>query len=393
MSVIFIFIYFFLFADYYLKTTPENIVSAKSKLEENLHKSIEQKQKMLKDIESFTLSIKRKKEEISNLQKQINIIKDTRIIISKGQLKRAKKFDKVHREKYLNRIRKIKEQNKLRKVHRLKRRLKFIKQRLEFYTRIKARSSKTLPLFDQKIAADKKSIENFDTSNINFLALELTFMVFILFACALSYFMANKKLPYAQNNGFNLSPIHSDFSNTQYWESMRQNSTNFATHRLVEKAHNQLTITATLQLKVFYYAFFYVGLNSFLFQLISLLVKYDFKIESMQLHSINLTGLLFMLVGIFIKYRFSGKDIIFDKDKSVLIVDKNHHIPFHSMQALQIIEGIGGGYDHGVYTVYELNIILKNKERIHLFSGGNRSSFTHDSNKLANFLQLPLWKI
>ena len=77
------------------------------------------------------------------------------------------------------------------------------------------------------------------------------------------------------------------------------------------------------------------------------------------------------------------------------------HGRLRDIVALQVIEETIRNRSHGTdgvgdrnrqFTSYELNLILHDGKRLNIMDHGNRTQFEQDSERISQFLQLPIWR-
>lgn len=112
-------------------------------------------------------------------------------------------------------------------------------------------------------------------------------------------------------------------------------------------------------------------------------------------------GLLFASIGAALLY-FAGKPIVFDRQigwywkgsptlRSPGDIRKLKHAgELAGIHALQLIEEHVSS-DDSSYESYELNLVMKNGQRVNVMDHGNRESIVADAETLARFLGVPVW--
>ncbi|MCV6609096.1 MAG: hypothetical protein OIF32_12860 [Campylobacterales bacterium] len=238
----------------------------------------------------------------------------------------------------------------------------------------------------------------------------LLFFLFVYFGIlyTIEILRINRRFKDPKNQEpLNVTPPHERFTENNLWHSLTNYSTNMATKQVVQIEKNILAIRPTGVITYFVLFFFTMGFISFFIDLIGKFYR-STVLEGVELSSLNFSdslnvilnfnfyelnfsALIFVVVSLVLRVILYGKRIIFDGEKKELKIDNKTTVSFSQMKALQVIESIGGGYGNGIYTNYELNLILENKERIHLMKIGNGHALSHDTNKLSKFLNLPIW--
>lgn len=115
-----------------------------------------------------------------------------------------------------------------------------------------------------------------------------------------------------------------------------------------------------------------------------------------------LKSIAFMFIGYFL-YRYLYRPIVFDKQSGYFyrgtprlvygLIDPNNTniIPLSLVHAIQIIWKIVSS--DSLFQSYEINLILKDKKRIHIIDHWNRMKIQEDAAKLAEYIWVPVWDI
>lgn len=97
--------------------------------------------------------------------------------------------------------------------------------------------------------------------------------------------------------------------------------------------------------------------------------------------------ILFLIAGILVYIQFSKRKE-FNLINSCCYIWKKV-INFNEIYAVQLIsETI---HRRPVYSSYEINLVLKNKERINIIDHGNKEAILLDSQLISNILWVPIW--
>ena len=184
------------------------------------------------------------------------------------------------------------------------------------------------------------------------------------------------------------------------WSPAKGGGANFRTHRLVTVDHSRLEFKATAGAVVFYLIFLLVGLGVMLGIPAARLVAGDSLGLTADTLVPLLIGLLFALIGGVMLY-FGTAPIVFDlrqgcfwkgRRQPAQVFDKQSMKNFAQLpdiHALQIISEYCSGKNS--YYSYELNLVLKDGQRLNVVDHGNLARLREDANKLAQFLGRPLW--
>jgi len=237
--------------------------------------------------------------------------------------------------------------------------------------------------------------------NINLVVVENIFMVALMVMAAFYYMSKGhaqkKKYPITPGlkHARHRQPPTDSVAEKTYWQPMRPGGANFQTHTLIEQRHDKLFLKSSGQMKAFFMVFIFVGLNGMIFSLLKYVQKSGIDLaltNPVQLFgSLFSTGLIFVVAGLVLGSLFGSLNTLFDKETG-LLSNKNISTALYKIHALQIIEEMAGGSEGGAFKSYELNVILKDGERIHLMDHGNYLAINTDAEKLAEFLSVPIWE-
>ena len=103
-------------------------------------------------------------------------------------------------------------------------------------------------------------------------------------------------------------------------------------------------------------------------------------------------GILMALALVFDR-RFS-KQLVFDRHKDSIYYegdDSKSPTRISSVHAIQIIPAYRASPDSGGYS-FEINLVLKNGERINVMDHGNKDAIDHDTHILEECLGVPVWE-
>lgn len=184
------------------------------------------------------------------------------------------------------------------------------------------------------------------------------------------------------------------------WSPAKGGGASFRTHRLVTVDHSRLEFKASAGAVVFYLIFLLIGLGMMLGFPVARLSEGGPWGLTMDILMPMLMGLLFALVGGAMLY-FGTAPIVFDtrqgcfwkgRQSPELVFDKSRLKNFTRLEevhALQIISEYCSGKNS--FYSYELNLVLKDGNRINIVDHGNLASLREDGGTLARFLGRPLW--
>ena len=185
------------------------------------------------------------------------------------------------------------------------------------------------------------------------------------------------------------------------WSPCKRGGANFTTHKLYETNLERLEFKPAFGAKIFYSIFLFVGLAVMFGPPISRILDGKSIWNGFETLFLLLFGLVFTSAGGTLLY-FGTAPIVFDKRNgyfwkgrkspvNVPNIDSiKHFAELDNIHALQIISEYCSGEDSSYYS-YELNIVLADATRINVVDHGKISTQRQDAQKLANFLNVPLW--
>ncbi len=179
----------------------------------------------------------------------------------------------------------------------------------------------------------------------------------------------------------------------EIWESIASEGSNFYTQRLVKYSNGLIKVRPTVKQILFHLRFILSGLFALLVAF-GLFVVLENHISIFPV----LIGGIFLWFGI--NNMRQKETVIFDLDTAQFSKkeedQENINIPFSQIHGLQLIEvynkesrtNMG---DSDRYYSYELNLILKNAERVNIMSHGDKNEMIKDTKMLAAYLSVPIW--
>lgn len=182
------------------------------------------------------------------------------------------------------------------------------------------------------------------------------------------------------------------------WSPLKGGGSNFRTQKLVEIDPDRLEIRTTMGALLFCGIFFVAGLFIIGIGINTLISSEDVSFEAL---FPTLFGLLFAGVGggLFVSLStpavFDRRNGYFWKGRTspAEVVNKSRlkqFTEFEQIHALQLIAEHCSG-NNSNYFSYELNLILKDGSRINVFDHGKLAAAREDAEKLAGFMDRPLW--
>ncbi|MAO64775.1 MAG: hypothetical protein CL666_07220 [Balneola sp.] len=184
------------------------------------------------------------------------------------------------------------------------------------------------------------------------------------------------------------------------WSPLKGGGTNFRTHTLTED-FNRLSYKASKG------AMFFAGIFAAVGVLVPVFIIYGSIGSGAEIFaSENLIaagfGSIFAIVGLYM-FKLFTTPITFDKNVGFFWRGKNtpelygkndpsNSVRLSDIHALQLIaERIKS--DNGSYFSFEINIITKEGERVHIVDHGNRRSIYEDAETISKFLNVPVWDL
>lgn len=176
------------------------------------------------------------------------------------------------------------------------------------------------------------------------------------------------------------------------WTPANGSNANFRTHKLVKVNSNRLEFRASIGLKLLLFVVIFFGIGGVIFGY--------YEGFSVRMIATMSTGLLFVIAGIYGLYLYTTP-IVFDKrsgffwkgrkapdkvsDRKVL----KHFAELEEIHALQLISE----YDEEKKENYnyELNLVLKNGNRIIVVDHGDEDKLRKDAHTLSAFMEKPVW--
>ncbi len=186
------------------------------------------------------------------------------------------------------------------------------------------------------------------------------------------------------------------------WSPIESGGTNIRTHRLVIENPQTAVFVPTALAKAFYSLFMAIGLG------LSGTMIYNHTVN--QAWSFNMITLVPILIGLIFAafggymFFFGTRPCTFDKRAGYFWKGQtrptDHFNPdeledvarLEEIHALQLIrEYIPGDRQSRGYYSYELNLVLTSGDRVNIVDHGNLRKLRADAEKLAEFLEKPLW--
>jgi hypothetical protein len=201
---------------------------------------------------------------------------------------------------------------------------------------------------------------------------------------------------------FDPSAIDDPIAQKVDWIPAKGGGTNIRTHRLVEVNPNRLAFRPTVGVLIFGGIFLLAGLGAGIgigtaFFRGKLDAPVALGIVFMVIFPAVFGGAGFWILRSACKPRFfdAREEWYWCSRKPIEFASHNdeeyeHGVPFADIHALQIISEYCRS-DKSSYYSYELNIVLKEGDRVNVIDHGNIKKLRLDAETLAEFLDVPLW--
>lgn len=217
--------------------------------------------------------------------------------------------------------------------------------------------------------------------------------------------MINKIKTFVKNISRNHEPFDASRFNDSValqteWNPAKSGGSNFRTHKLVSSDHHRMEFKPTLGTKLFSLIFVIVGIGVIVIYHIVGMENSDMD-PFWEMVFIHVFGLLFFGAGAGMYY-YMATPRVFDKYASMYwkghkkpdyiynIESSKNAVRFSDIHAIQLLaEYIRS--DKSSYHSYELNLVLKNGERLNVVDHGSRSKLLEDARLLSEFLNKPIW--
>lgn len=184
------------------------------------------------------------------------------------------------------------------------------------------------------------------------------------------------------------------------WGPLKGGGSNFRTHKLVSITPSRIQFRTAPEAMVFNLVFLFVGLG-----MLAGLSAPHFLSEQAALNGQTVLPLIvaavFSCVGIMLCCR-ATLPIVFDRtngyfwkgrkapEEVLHIEELKCATPLSEIYAIQLVSELCSGNKSSYYS-YELNLVLKNGERLNVIDHGHQKKLRLDAEQLASFLQVPLW--
>lgn len=200
-----------------------------------------------------------------------------------------------------------------------------------------------------------------------------------------------------QAKPFNPSVFNDPIAAQTDWTRACPGGTNFSTFKLVQVNPDRIKFRTTFGAVLFALIFLLVGLG-----LIVLIIweSYLTAFTTELMVAVGL-GLVFAGVGGYLLYR-QMLPIVFDKREKLFWKKRKPNsamslndtsedcVRLEFIHALQIVAEFISGKNSNYYS-YELNLVLKNGNRINVIDHNNKGKIDREAKVLSEFLKIPVW--
>ncbi|MDP3980552.1 MAG: hypothetical protein Q8Q33_03955 [Chlamydiota bacterium] len=184
------------------------------------------------------------------------------------------------------------------------------------------------------------------------------------------------------------------------WTPAKPGGASFCTRKLQQNGAHCVEFVASYSAKIFYFIFLSMGIIT------GAVVAYRVIIEGIIPAGNNFFGplliaIIFTIAGALMFY-FGAKPIVFDKGRGLFCKGRvtiettlsqstgKNWARLDQIHALQLISEYCSGNKNSYYS-YEINLVLKDAQRINVVDHGNLNIIRSDAQQLAQFLNVPVW--
>lgn len=211
-----------------------------------------------------------------------------------------------------------------------------------------------------------------------------------------------------KNSRYNLEQFEDPIALTTQWTPAKSGGASFKTHKLIMDEFGALRYKMAIGNIIFSMIFIMVGLATtvggvyMLVKTIFLSANSSGNIDFTFLFLI-LFGLMFSLPGALMLY-FSSAPIVFDKKIGYFWKgrtkpnnrENNGKIKYlaklEEVHAIQLLSEYIRG-DKSSYYSYELNLVLKNGNRVNVVDHGNEVKIREDAQTISEYLEIAVWDV
>lgn len=195
---------------------------------------------------------------------------------------------------------------------------------------------------------------------------------------------------------FDPSVFDDPIAKKAHWTRLKRNNTNFKSRNLKEVSPGRLEYKSSMPALLFSLVFMVIGAGIPLWYV---LFYHDSSADIQTILFPFIFGIIFFGVGFYF-FNSKRKPIVIDKTAGLFWIGKNDPstwmendsaVRLSDIHAVQLLSEFVRGEKRSYY-VYETNFVLKDGGRVNVVSqGGPRNSSMAEAQKLANFLDVPIW--
>jgi len=185
------------------------------------------------------------------------------------------------------------------------------------------------------------------------------------------------------------------------WTPLISGGSNFATHKLDKTSRSQIRIKPSLALYLFTLVFSGISVVAFL-NMDNALVDNGEWPTNLDQYMQTFIPMVFIGASFYLLYKLTEK-IVFDKRAGIYwkghkrpsrlakIASVKNSIRLDQIHAIQLITELVDGNDSNYYS-FELNLVLKNGDRMGVVDHGNQDRIRDNAVTLSKFLNVPIWE-
>lgn len=208
--------------------------------------------------------------------------------------------------------------------------------------------------------------------------------IMLLGACGFMWARSKESTaPYRANDSILEHPSDHPLAQQLIWQPIQPLAANFGSQRVIQKNPQTIRIVSSLQWVIFSFTFLLVGLNAAGFAFYKGYINGD----SLNLSS---TGVIFSAVGLGLLIYGFLKGWLINADKGLALSPINGQCHIDEIEALQFLSGLTGG-SRRVFRFYEINLILKDGQRLPLLSLSREDDALSSAKQVADLLNVPVW--
>jgi hypothetical protein len=210
-----------------------------------------------------------------------------------------------------------------------------------------------------------------------------------------------------QDLEYDTSRFNDPIADKTKWGPAMPGGANYRTRKLIQVNDNRIEFRSGCTRKLFGIIFIFLGLV--VGGLFAMLLVVD-EFRTLATYFAVAAGLLFVVIGIVIN-RIGNIPIVFDKESGyywhsrkdpknvVNLHDFKNLYPLDQIHAIQLIAermsgsstSSTGSYSSGSYSSFEINLVLKDANRVNVIDHGDLKQIYIDAEQLSLFLNIPVW--